>query len=190
MTRPVPEAADRLLTAAEFAELPEEDAYRVELVRGRLVRAPRPRPLYARLLTLMVRALDEFVETGGLGVVLTDPGVLLARDPDTVRGPDVAFYSHDRVPDTGYATGFWGPPDLAVEITSPSNRASDIQEKVTDYLDAGVRLVWVLDPPTRTATSYTADGSARILRSGDALEGDDVLPGFRLPLEAFFAAAS
>jgi hypothetical protein len=132
MSRPASHhSADRLLTAAQFASLPREDAYRVELVRGRLVRAPRPMPLHARLVTGMVHRLH---------------GVLLAREPDTVRGPDVAFYSHARVPETRYDAGFWGAPDLAIEITSPSNRASDVQEKVTDYLDAGVRLVWVIDP--------------------------------------------
>jgi Uma2 family endonuclease len=188
MTRPASHhSADRLLTAAQFANLPREDAYRVELVRGRLVRAPRPMPLHARLVTGMVHRLHGFVEAAGTGVVLTDPGVLLAREPDTVRGPDVAFYSHARVPETRYDAGFWGAPDLAVEITSPSNRAPDVQEKVTDYLDAGVRLVWVVDPHTRTVTTHAPDATARILRSTDTLDGGDVLPGFRIPLAGFFA---
>jgi Uma2 family endonuclease len=187
VARPAPEAADRLLTAAEFGALPDEDGYRTELVRGQLVRSPRPMPLHARLVTRLARVLDEFVENAGTGVVLTDPGVLLARDPDTVRGPDLAFYAHGRVPESGYATGFWGPPDLAVEITSPTNRVSEIQARVTDYLDAGVRLVWVVDPPTRSVTCYADSGAARILRADEVLEGDDVLPGFRLPLHTFFA---
>lgn len=81
----------------------------------------------------------------------------------------------------------WGPPDLAVEIPSPSNRASEIQEKVADYLDAGVRTVWVVDPPTRTVTVYESAGGARMLRENSVLEGGDVLPAIRLPLAAFFA---
>jgi Uma2 family endonuclease len=93
----------------------------------------------------------------------------------------------DRIPESRYASSFWGPPDLVVEITSPSNRASEIQEKVADYLDAGVHLVWVIDPPTRSMTAYSAGGAARVLRSEDVLEGDEVLPEFRLPLAAFFA---
>jgi Uma2 family endonuclease len=187
VARSAPEAADRRLTAAEFGALPDEGEYRSELVRGRLVRSPRPTPLHARLVTRLGRVLDEFVENAGTGVVLTDPGVLLARDPDTVRGPDLAFYSHDSVPDSGYGPGFWGPPDLAVEITSPTHRVSEIQAKVTDYLDAGVRLLWVVDPPTRSVTSYAASGAARIIRADQVLEDDDVLPGFRLPLHTFFA---
>lgn len=187
MAPPVPETARQLLTAAEFGALPDEGEYRIELVRGRLVRSPRPMPLHARLVTRLGRLLDEFVENAGTGLVLTEPGVVLARDPDTVRGPDLAFYSHDRVPEGGYGAGFWGPPDLAVEITSPTNRASETQAKVTEYLDAGVRLVWVVDPPTRSVTAYAASGAARIVRAGEAIEGDDVMPGFRLPLATLFA---
>jgi Uma2 family endonuclease len=187
MAPPAPETAQQLYTSAEFGALLDEDEYRIELVRGRLVRSPRPMPLHARLVTRLGRVLDEFVENAGTGIVLTDPGVLLARDPDTVRGPDLAFYSNDRVPEGGYGTGFWGPPDLAVEITSPTNRASETQAKVTDYLDAGVRLVWVVDPPTRSVTSYAASGAARIIRVDEALEGDEVLHGFRVPLTKLFA---
>jgi Uma2 family endonuclease len=178
---------DRLLTVAEFEQLPEEDAYRIELVRGRLVRSPRPASLHARLLARLVHGLYEFVEEEGRGVVLADPGVVLSRNPDTVRGPDIAFFSIGRIPETSYATTFWGPPDLAVEITSPSNRVSEVQEKVGEYLDAGVRLVWVVDPPSRTVTVYRTGGTARMLRQDGVLEGDNVLPGFRLSLAAFFA---
>ena len=151
------------------------------------MRSPRPRPLHARLTARVVHRLYGFVQEAGIGEVLAEPGILLARDPDTVRGPDVAYYSRERIPEAGYATGFWGAPDLAVEITSPGNRVSEIQEKVTEYLDAGVRLVWVIDPPTRTVTAYAPDGSARILRYVDTLDGGDVVPGFRFRLAELFA---
>jgi Uma2 family endonuclease len=188
MARPISRTTERWMSAEEFARLPEEeDASRVELVRGRLVRSPRPATLHGRLLVRLGRMLDEFVETAGTGVVLGDPGVLLAREPDTVRGPDLAYYSRARIPDAEYAVTFWGPPDLAVEINSPHDRASEVQEKVTEYLEAGVRLVWVFDPPTRTVTAYRPDGSARILAPDATLAGDDVLPDFRLPLAGFFA---
>jgi Uma2 family endonuclease len=177
---------ERPLTIAEFEQLPEEDAYHIELVRGRMVRSPRPAPLHGVLMIRLGRRLDEFVQAGGFGLVMADAGAILERDPDTVRGPDVSFYSTERIPEARYATGFWGPPDLAVEITSPSNRASEMQEKVSDYLDAGVRAVWVFDPPTRTVSVYQPDGSARLLRGEDVLEGGDVLPGFRLLLAGFF----
>lgn len=186
MARPLT-GDERLLTIAEFEQLPEEDGYRIELVRGRLVRSPRPASLHGRLMVRLARRLDEFAEAGDHGVVLADVGVVIARNPDTVRGPDIAFFTKQRIPETSYATTFWGPPDLAIEITSPSNRASEMQEKVADYLDAGVRMVWVVDPPTRTVTVYRSGGTARLLRQEDILEGDDVLPRFRLPLVPFFA---
>lgn len=185
MARPLT-GDERLLTIAEFELLPEEDAYRIELVRGRLVRSPRPASLHGRLMVRLGRVLDESAEAGGHGVVLADAGVVLERDPDTVRGPDLAFFSTQRIPASAYGTSFWGPPDLAVETTSPSNRVSETQEKVTDYLDAGVRIVWVIDPPTRTVTVYEYDGTARIVRQDDILDAGDVLPGFRLPLTSFF----
>jgi Uma2 family endonuclease len=187
MGSPASERTERLISAEEYAQLPEEHEYRVELVRGRLVREPRPATLHARLVARLTRLLDEFVERSGGGLILTEGGALLARDPDTVRGPDIAFYSRDRIPAARYELTYWEAPDLAVEITSPSNRAPDIQEKVTDYLDAGARLVWVVDPRTRTVTAYAHGGTARIVRSDQVLEGDEVLPGFRLSLAQLFA---
>jgi Uma2 family endonuclease len=182
-----PAQEERVLTIAEFERLPEEDAYRIELVRGRLVRSPRPAPLHGVLTARLAHLLYEFVERRGRGVVLADVGVVLARDPDTVRGPDLAFYSLERIPDTGYGSGFWGPPDLAVEITSPSNRASEMGEKLAEYLEAGVRLVWVVDPPARSVSIHEPGGSGRVLGDDAVLEGDIVRPGFRLPLASFFS---
>lgn len=175
---------ERPITIAEYERMPEEDLYRVELVRGRLVRSPRPAPLHGALTIRIGRKLDEFVEHAGGGVVLADVGAILARDPDTVRGPDIAFYSTDRIPESGYSGGFWGPPDLAVEILSPSNRSPDVTAKVADYVAAGVRLVWVLDPQARSVAVHRPGAPTRVLRSDGILEGEDVLPGFRLPLAA------
>jgi len=181
------EQDDRLLTIAEYEQLPKEDAYRVDLVRGMLVRTPRPAPLHGRVAARLTRALDEFVESRRVGVVLVEVGVVLARDPDTVRGPDIAFYTPARIPEGGYGTGFWGPPDLAVEILSPANRKCALREKLTDYFAAGVRVVWVVDPRARTVTVHEAGEPPRILHEAEVLTGDDVLPGFRLSLATFFA---
>lgn len=182
-----PAQDERLLTIAEYERMPKEDLYRVDLVRGMLVRSPRPAPLHGRVMTRLARRLDEFVEEGGLGVVLSDVGAVLARDPDTVRGPDIAFYSHERIPETGYGSGFWGPPDLAIEIVSPSNRGTALREKLADYFAAGVRVVWVVDPRARTVTIHETAGRSRTLRDSETLAGEDVLPGFRLPLASIFA---
>jgi Uma2 family endonuclease len=105
-----------------------------------------------------------------------------------VRIPDVSFIAlarlpHGRVPE-GYIDG---APDLAVEIVSPSDRAEDVYGKVREYLEAGTRLVWVVWPRYRAITAYTQDGQIRELRAGDELGGDDVLPGFRVPVAEIFA---
>lgn len=182
-----PPQDERLLSIAGFERLPEEDAYRIELVRGRLVREPRPAPLHGRISVKLATRLETFVQRRGGGVVLVDVGVVTARDPDTVRGPDIAYYARDRIPETGYAAGFWGPPDLAIEILSPSNRVSEMRAKVAEYLEAGVRCVWVVDPPSRSVAVHRPGATARTLGPGGALESDDVLPGFRLELETLFA---
>ncbi|HEX7051128.1 MAG TPA: Uma2 family endonuclease [Longimicrobiales bacterium] len=167
---PAGDGGERTLTAAEFAKLPEEGRYVAELVRGRLVRSPRPATYHGLLVARLARVLSEFVEANDYGVVVAEGGTLLARDPDTVRGPDVAFYSHTRVPEHAYATTFWGPPDLAIEIVSPSNTEAAMREKIADYLEAGVRVVWVVDPATRGATSYrpgTARGAGAAAAGGE-----------------------
>jgi Uma2 family endonuclease len=177
----------RLLTITDYEKLPKEDAYRVDLVRGMLVRSPRPVPLHGRIAARLTWCLYGFVESAGLGVVLAEVGAVLARNPDTVRGPDIAFYAHERIPEDDYGTNFWGPPDLAVEILSPANRNAAFREKLADCFAAGVRAVWVVDPRERTVTVREAGGRARTFHETDALTGDDVLPGFRLPLATFFA---
>ena len=106
-----------------------------------------------------------------------------------MRAPDVAFVAWERIPvaRTGFAEL---APDLAVEVLSPNDRAGEILAKVADWLNAGTLLVWVIDPERRIATVYRADGSALIVDDTSALSGDEVLPGFVLPLAGLFAKAS
>lgn len=130
---------------------------------------------------------DGWVEAGNPGVVVVDAGVVLARDPDTIRGPDVAYFTPERIPEAGYATPFWLAPDLAVKIASPSNSAPDLEAKTREYLAAGVRTVWVVDPVDRIIRVYTPDGGVRSCGFEDTLDGGDVLPGFRLRAGPLFA---
>jgi Uma2 family endonuclease len=182
-----PIRGNRLLTIEEFERLPEEDGYRVELDGGRLVREPVPAPLHGRLgLKLGVR-IDAFVERHDLGVTFDTAGFVLRRDPDTVRGPDVSFVSKSRLPATGYAGGFWRmAPDLAVEIMSPSNRLADMLHKAAEYIDAGSRLVWLIDARRRRATVVRPGMDPVTLGAEGVLDGADVLPGFRLALTDLF----
>ena len=128
--------------------------------------------------TELARRLSEFVRSHALGlVVAADTGFKLSGNPDTVRAPDVAFIRASRVPNPlphGYAAI---APDLAVEVLSPADRASDVLAKVADWLSAGCELVWVVDPERRVARVYRADGTESFVSANDSLEGEQVLAG-------------
>jgi len=133
-------------------------------------------------------ALLHYVEVRRLGVVVgADVGFVLQRNPDTVLSPDVAFIRTDRVPTAHAALRFFeGAPDLAVEVMSPSDRWPAVAAKASRYLQAGSRLVWVVDPPRRTVTVYRPDTAACVLNGGETLEGREVIPGFRMLVDAVF----
>ena len=159
-----------------------DDGRRYELAAGHLVSEPLPGARHGRVIVRIARALQTFAEREQLGEVVADTGFILARDPDTVRGPDVAFVARSRYDAAGDPpTAFSGAPDLAVEVVSPSNRPADMHSKVADYLAAGTRLVWIVDPDPerRTITTYETLLAPRILRADDEIDGADVLPGFR-----------
>lgn len=142
------------------------------------------------LAALIVQRLGHFVETHDLGVVLTADGTLRIL-PDQVRIPDASFLSWDKFPDRElpHEPVPAIAPDLAVEILSPGNTEAEMQRKLHDYFTAGVRLVWYIDPRTRTARSYTAEDRCAELGNQDVLSGGEVLPGFELSLKELFAKA-
>lgn len=175
------------MTAEQLYMHPDETADRLELVRGRLVREPPATPEHGGLTLRLGARIHAFVQGTGLGMVTSDAGFLLATDPDTVRAPDLAFVAMDRIPAPGTTGAYWPlAPDLAVEILSPSNTASETREKVLDYLEAGSRVVWVLDPRRRTVTVYRSRDEIRILGAGEELTADDVLPGFGVGVDEVF----
>ena len=175
----------RLRTETDLANLPE-DSYRHELVAGVIVAEPLPRHRHDRTRRRLERLLEAFVDGEGLGEVFGEAGYVLARDPDTVRGPDLSFVTRLRLRDFDDARFFSGAPDLAVEILSPSNRRGEMHAKVADYLAAGARLVWVVDAERKTVTTYTALLTPVRIESPAILDGGDVLPGLAIPLEAIF----
>lgn len=182
------DTVERLVSLEEFQRMPEEDEFQVELVRGRVVREPLPGARHGRLNAELLSRIQSHVRAHDLGITLAEAGFILSVDPPTVRGPDIAFIEKERVPAEGVPIGFWrGAPDLAVEIVSPSNRVGEIREKVLEYLGAGTRLVWVVDPATRSVAAYRSREEIRLLTRDDALEGNDVLPGFGLVLSELFA---
>jgi len=121
-------------------------------------------------------------------VLSAETGFLLARRPDTVRAPDVAFVSAERLEQARTTRGFFpGPPDLAVEVLSPTDRAGEVHAKVADYLAAGTRLVWVVEPGRHTIRVYRTLLAPKTVGQEATLDGEEVLPGFRLPVSAVFS---
>lgn len=131
--------------------------------------------------------LNQFVIENGLGRVITnDGGVVTERDPDTVRGADVAFYSYSKVPRGALPEGYWPTPELVVEVRSSDDRWPKIYKKVGEYLDAGVITVCVVDPPTRCVHVLMADRPAQILTETDVVTLPDLLPGFSVAVSRIF----
>ncbi len=181
---------EKLLTAEDLAGMPEPPTgEQYELARGELLVMPPPGVFHGRFASRLDNRLRPFVEARALGEVFVETGYLLRHDPDTVRAPDVSFVAVARIPAGGLPEeGFFpGAPDLAVEIVSPGDLDAEVQGKVDDYLEFGTQLVWVVRPKQRTVTVYHPDGTARRLGQGDTLSGEDLLPGFALPLSDLFA---
>lgn len=179
-----------LLTAEEFARLPESlDGSREELVRGKVVTMPMPQFRHGMIQANVTFVLKLFVKSGRLGQVVTETGLVTERGSDTVRGPDVAFWSVNRLPlDTKVEVYPDIAADLCVEILSPGERSKRLPQKLREYFACGVRLVWVLDPDARTVTIYRNPSDGRILREDATLTGEDVLPGFECRVSELFDA--
>jgi len=175
----------RYMTETDLMNV-EDDTCRHELVAGMIVAEPFPTARHDRTFRRLLHVLSDFVEANGLGEVFGETGYVLARNPDTIRGPDLSFVSRERLASFDDGRFFSGAPDLAIEILSPSNRPGELHGKVGDYLAAGARLVWVIDPARTTVTTYRTLLAPRRLGPGDTLDGDDVLPGLAIPIESLF----
>jgi Uma2 family endonuclease len=182
--------AEPLLTAEDLYALPDDDR-RYELVEGRLLVSEPPGWSHGRMAVRIAVVLDTFVQARGLGEVAVESGHVLARRPDTVRGPDVSFLRTERLPPQDVAHRFHeGAPDLAVEILSPSDRAGEVARKVAGYLRAGTQAVWVVDPEDRTVVVHSPDGPARMHGPDATLDGGPVLPGFACVVSELFPPAA
>lgn len=175
------------MTAEQLLSLPDAEE-RVELVEGALHRMSPAGGAHGAVVVQILLAVHAHVARLGLGAVFPEStGFVLRRGPDTVRAPDVAFVAAHRLPARGLGAGYIEmAPDLAVEVLSPSNTASEMTRKVREYLAAGTRLVWVVDPATHGVTTYERDGTERRLGERDLLAGGDVLPGFTHPVASLF----
>lgn len=186
MAEHIASMAASLMTAEELlgSSLPDKST---ELVRGVLVVREPPGGWHGHLAAKLTFLLGQHVYPRNAGMLLgQDTGFLIARDPDTVRAPDVAFVAAER---SGAIGAGYIPfaPDLAVEILSPGDQPGEVREKVSDWLAAGTRLVWVIDYERATAQVHRADGSTDLVQGDRALSGEHVLPGFRCPLRVILA---
>jgi Uma2 family endonuclease len=187
-TKPDAPATSDPVTADQLLQLPDHGT-RYELVKGDLIEMSPASPRHGRIANMISFLLTQYVRQQNLGVVYAaETGFKLQENPDTVRAADAAFVAQARIPAGGEPEGYWAiAPDLVVEVVSPSDSALLVQGKVTDWLAAGCRLVWVLYPDTRTVTEYSSLADVRVLTATETLDGADVLPGFTCPIADLFA---
>jgi Uma2 family endonuclease len=179
---------EALVTAEEYLRLPD-NGQPTELVRGRIVPMNMPKPRHGQICVNAAYLLRRFLEANDLGhVVGNNAGVLTRRNPDTVRGADLAFYSYSKVPRGPLPDDYLPvPPEVVFEVRSPGDRWSELHAKVGEYLTAGVQVVCVLDDQTETAHVFPADGSPATFTGDQELVLPGVLAGFRLAVRRFFA---
>ncbi len=177
----------RLVTAQELERMPQNDR-RVELVKGVIIEMPPAGNAHGGVGMSLAWRIAAYVEEHALGrVYLAETGFILSYNPDTVRAPDIAFVSARRLEQQTREAGFFdGAPDLAVQVVSPDDTDTEVQEKVIEYFNAGSKLVWILRPRFKTVTVYRSPTDVRVLTRQDTLDGQDVLPGFGVPLADVF----
>ena len=176
----------RLVTAEELEQMP--DNAHIELVKGEIVKMTPAGHEHGEIALAIGSLLREFVRRHKLGKTYgAETGFILSHNPDTVRAPDAAFVSAERAAKQKRREGFFdGAPDLAVEVVSPEDTVEEVDAKVLEYLQSGTKLVWIVHPKTQTITAYRSLDKVRVLTANDTLDGDDVLPGFAVPVKEIF----
>ncbi len=171
MSAVLEETQNRLITADELFMMPNTKRG-CELVRGRLIKYMPTGMIHGIVATQIGQALSNFVRANNLGIVVA---------------ADSAFVGSDKLAKHGITEKFFpDAPDLTVEVVSPSDRKKDIEEKVKDYLSAGVQLVWIIYPQNRIAAVYRQNNIVSILREDDEFDGEEFPPNFRLALSELF----
>ncbi len=180
---------ERLLTAEEYAQLPD-DGLPTELVRGRIVELDIPALRHGWLCAWVGKLLANYVDDRELGRVLgNDAGMITERNPDTVRGPDISFFSYSRIPRGANLEGYAQvAPEVVFEVRSPSDRWPRILERVSEFLNAGVLAIYVVDAKKEQVTVFEAesDDPSRVLQGDDALTFPEPLSGLRIAVRQLF----
>ena len=177
----------KLLTADDLLQL-DSEGVKGELIMGVLHKRVSNGVEHGEIVLNLGSPLHQFVKSSRLGrVVGSDVGILLGRDPDTVREPDIAFISAERMPlDVREKRYSQVVPDLVVEVVAPNDRPIPLFDKAQMWLRFGAHLVWIVNPETRTIVAWPQSGSTRTYTEDDTLDGGDVLPGFTCAVRDIF----
>lgn len=177
----------QLMTADELLKLPR-GRYRYELVKGELMTMSPSGSEHGVLAASMAALLVQYVRANRLGIVFgAETGFKVAENPDTVLAPDVAFISREHIPEGGVPKKYWpGAPDLAVEVLSPGDATREVEAKVSQWLAAGARLVWTVNPKERSVTVHRAAKDSYTLSENDELDGEALVPDFRCSVSEIF----
>lgn len=175
-----------LMTAEEFVVKHDRD--RVELVRGVVVELPMPEQNHGKVCATFARHLGNWAEANDCGHVMSnDSFIRTTRGPDSVRGPDINYFSYARQPKGRIPPGLLdAAPEFVVEVRSPSDRMRHLVAKVSEYLASGILAVLILDPDMAAATVFRDNELPQTFHNGDTLTVPDVLPGFAVPLARLF----
>jgi Uma2 family endonuclease len=183
-------SAVKPVTAEEFFEFcgrPENEDGLFELERGEIVEVNRPGERHGFVCTNVVGLLRNYVIERGRGfVVSNDTGVIVERKPDSVKGPDAALYDESPRYEDLSPTYSHRIPALVVEVLSPTDRPGKIAQRVSRFLNAGVQLVWLIDPDARNVTVFRSGQNLVVFERDDHITGLDVLPDLRLRVAEFF----
>jgi Uma2 family endonuclease len=165
------------------------DGWQYELVQGELRKMAPAGHDHGRIGGNFVSLIASYILQHKLGrIYLAETGFLLARNPDTVRAPDMAFIAQERAHIATSKEGFWpGAPDLAVEVISPGDSYAEVDEKVVDWLNAGTRMVMVINPKTRRVLVHRTGNPVQVYTENDILDAGDVVVGWTMPVHDIFA---
>ena len=179
-----------LMTAEELMQLPE-DGFRYELINGELEKMPPPGLPHGRIALRLCIVVGQFILDNGLGEgFATDTGFKLSSNPDTVLAPDFAFVTNEHFAEVCKTEGYGaGPPDLAVEVLSPSDRPGKVKQKISRWFSFGTRQVWIVDPKHSTVSVYRSESDITTFSGSDYLEAQELFPGFRISLDKIFGPA-
>lgn len=185
-----PAATTQRMTVEQFWDyclLPENAGKRLELDTGKVIEMPPPGERHGTICWVVSVVLGKYLFERGAGYICTnDTGLIVARTPATVRGPDLVLFLEPKAHRDLKAAWIEDRPSLVVEVISPSDRSSQIQKRLAQYLDRGIPMIWIVDPVDRNVSVHRPNENHKFLEEDDELTGNGVLPDFRCKVADLF----